>query len=223
MSNPLTIPQYYVFESDPQSDCNGRSIPSYVKLNASQKLIDTRKNTVRLGPYNLFQVSQYIQKQINGFLSELRRAGNCNKLKNNTDTTLDPLYSSIYTSSNCSDFKKETLSSVYLLQYSSGNRKHLCQIFADLYNLLTDFNNILLTLQNNGSLSKFTDNTENIKKIQEENVDLRKKLDFQLEQLYSEQHNSMKDTTLRLDSTIYATVLWTILASSVTYYVFMKL
>jgi len=51
----------------------------------------------------------------------------------------------------------------------------------------------------------------------------RNLLDSELEELYGLQNTAFVDNKMQLDSAVYTTVLWTALASSIIYYVFIKL
>jgi hypothetical protein len=52
---------------------------------------------------------------------------------------------------------------------------------------------------------------------------IRNDLDEKMKQLYNIQNSYVNDNKIKYDSTIYAGVLWSVLASSVIYYVFTKL
>lgn len=226
--NPLTISEYYIFESSPWTKCVGSSntneLPSYV----SDKNINTGSTVKPIGPMNLFRVSEYIQQEITGFLLQSQTAGECELTKRDILTNSN---STKNMPDGCDNFIEysgaiQFGSSTYVAitdfptyKKPTQIQKNLCQRIADLNNLLKTFNTILNGLK----LSDFPDQHTDIVSIGKNNVILRRELDLQLQLLYSDDHNIMKDNTLKLDSTIYATVLWSILASSITYYVFMKL
>lgn len=75
------------------------------------------------------------------------------------------------------------------------------------------------TMDNNVYNYNYNDILNNYKLNQEK----REKLDNKLRDLQNNDESSYLDNKIRYDSTIYSGALWTVLASSVVYYVFMKL
>lgn len=225
MTNPLTIKKYYVFESLPWIDCIPTEKPSYI---STQQTTTGTPNVV--GPMNLFEISEYIQQSINTFIKDSQAAGKCELSKKEILTNSN---STIAMPPECSNFNEYSGSIVFgnskyipitrFPEYikPTQQKKNLCQRMADVGNLLTSFNTILKGLDT--ELKKFPDQYNKIISMEDKNITLRNELDFQLQLLYSEDHNIMTDNIMKLDSTIYASVLWSILASSLVYYVFIKL
>lgn len=223
--NPLTIAKYYIFESVPWPTCTpSTTTPSYVSTAGSPE------NFIPNGPMNLFNVSEYIQGQITLFIQQIQVAGTCELTKKEI---LTDRKSGKVMPENCSDFARYTYptplkygvfryrksDTLWNYKVPRQDRKNLCQRIADLNYLLSSFNEILMQLD----LTGYPDYRDSIISTGKNNANLRKELDMQLQLLYSDDHNIMKDNVMKLDSAIYATVLWSILASSLAYYVFIKL
>jgi hypothetical protein len=106
--------------------------------------------------------------------------------------------------------------------YKDTGKRSLCQQFSDINSLVTSLKPIVTTAVSS------IDNKTDPKQFQEiqasysQMIQLRNKLDVQLQQLMNKGSMSAENK-LQLDSTVYTTVLWTVLATSVLYYVFIKL
>jgi hypothetical protein len=69
----------------------------------------------------------------------------------------------------------------------------------------------------------YTSDLTNVKKYHEDIKKLRAELDIKLNALYQTNHSLLADYKYEYDTSIYTGILWTILASSVLYYVFTKM
>ena len=83
---------------------------------------------------------------------------------------------------------------------------------------------MLTDIKNQGITPTTTSPTQinDIKKQHSQMIELRNKLDLQLQRLMNK-GSIFAENKLQLDSTVYTTVLWTVLATSVLYYVFIKI
>lgn len=88
--------------------------------------------------------------------------------------------------------------------------KPLCQLVADLNNLIDTFNSVVGSYDMNNSSIYAKYNANN---------DLRNDLQKNIDMVYGKEMNSK----LYLDSTVYTSVLWTILATTIIFYIFKKL
>lgn len=97
----------------------------------------------------------------------------------------------------------------------TSRNKPLCQLVADLHNLITTFNTLI-----NTSATPYDMTTKNpIYTIYNENINLRNELQREVDRIYGKKSNSK----LYLDSVVYTSVLWTILATTILFYIFKKL
>jgi len=72
-------------------------------------------------------------------------------------------------------------------------------------------------------LDSATDKTDNINASYNDLVNHRSNLDLKLQKLYNLQNSSPNIYQTQLDSTVYSGILWTVLATTLIYYVFIKL
>jgi hypothetical protein len=100
------------------------------------------------------------------------------------------------------------------LKYYSRN-KPLCQLVADLNSLITTFNGLINTPEHPYDMT--TKNS--IYTLYNDNINLRNDLQREIDKIYGKKSNSK----LYLDSVVYTSVLWTILATTILFYIFKKL
>lgn len=113
-----------------------------------------------------------------------------------------------------SDFTKIVYTNNNTFIQTSRN-KPLCQLVEDLNNLITTFNQLI-----NTSATPYDMTTKNpIYTIYNENINLRNELQREVDRIYGKKSNSK----LYLDSVVYTSVLWTILATTILFYIFKKL
>jgi hypothetical protein len=96
-----------------------------------------------------------------------------------------------------------------------SRNKPLCQLVADLNSLITTFNSVINTSQNPYDMTK----KNPIHTLYNENINLRNELQEEINRIYGKKNNSK----LYLDSIVYTSVLWTILATTILFYIFKKL
>jgi hypothetical protein len=73
------------------------------------------------------------------------------------------------------------------------------------------------------SPNDYTKNNKDIKVTHKELVELRRKLDEKLQNLYNEYDVNPESVQAQLNSAIYANTLWTILATCLLYYIFVEM
>jgi hypothetical protein len=105
---------------------------------------------------------------------------------------------------------------------SQSRKKHLQQQLNDLNNLVTRFKSILDELLiGPNNLPNF--DYDSIIQLNRENVQLRNDLDQKLGEIHEYNNSRIVNSKLQLDSSVYAGVLWSILATSLIYVMFTKL
>lgn len=101
---------------------------------------------------------------------------------------------------------------------SKNSKKQLCQQYADIGQLLTDFLAILNTINNTTQKTEFKDKYNELMEIYRNNGKLRAELKNKLDHLTNSVY--YQDSKQFLDSTVYVNVLWTILATTCVFYLF---
>lgn len=99
-------------------------------------------------------------------------------------------------------------------KFNSRN-KPLCQLVADLNNLIRTFDTVINTSTNPYDMTK----KNPIYTKYNDNINLRNELQEEIDRIYGKKNNSK----LYLDSVVYTSVLWTILATTILFYIFKKL
>lgn len=89
--------------------------------------------------------------------------------------------------------------------------------------LNTSITNLNTAISQVSSFGNAGTNHDNIMAQQAANVKLRNQLDMKMQELLNSDNSISSIYQKNYDSTIYAGILWTVLASSMIYYVFVKL
>ena len=228
-TNPFVLKKYLIVESP----INDQSQYSHIIDKTVNTSTYTTNGYTISQPMSILELEQYLTTEINKFLMHVKFARTCdnyaihgltlpssctNTFKNYTSTTklsqfgigdhvLDNL---VYTDAYIN--KQQTI----------NDKKSLSQRVNDLKNILSEFQNILGNLDNADIKSKYPDQYNNIMQKYKQNVSMRKILDQKLDNIYSTE--SIYGNSKRfLDSTIYTSVLWTILATTLVFYIFKKM
>lgn len=144
----------------------------------------------------------------------------CDIFANFTDTEYKPHFGQ---TGDYNSYKRLNINE-FIYKDSSGKRS-LCQQFDDINSLVNSFKTIVQNVITNQGITTTTTSPAQINEIKKQHsqmIELRNKLDLQLQQLMNKGSISAENK-LQLDSTVYTTVLWTVLATSVLYYVFIKI
>lgn len=161
--------------------------------------------------------------------NDITCCGNPNEsqvLYNPSCTRFTKFYTDYQPTTDYSSFPRLTIADYV---YKSGYQdKSLCQQMNDIMGLTNDLNTIVGNSSFNTNLiQKYNTNCKKEKGEFDANynamVTMRQKTDTILQDLLHINNNDLKQNTLQLDSTIYTTVLWTVLATSILYYVFIKI
>ena len=225
--NPMIQPKYYISESPIWSNC----------LNGDNKTLsrvaDISYSFMTTGPISLIEVEQYLSRETSKLLSSIKLAQQCDITGRTTNSDI--------CSFTFKNFSKQQIQSVYVSQFDSSpfnnfvytdeyiaskttenDKKLLCQRYLDILQMLTDFSQILNDINEPVITGQYLDQTNKILKAFQQNNAIRQGLDNSLTKIYGEKSFS-GDSKKFLDSTIYISVLWTILATTVLFYTFKPL
>lgn len=201
----------YIYEST-----NNPSLcPSTSKTQLSfvSKIKNVRPGFTQTGPYNALDVETYISSEINDFISKFNSANKCSM---SGTTKIDGRCSVFRGYSSTNGYLNYSLadpSSPFLLK----NGKQLCQRSKDLKNLLETFEKLLGDIPE----TVYTNYNSQLKQANANNLKLRADLQIKLENLYN--NGTGQDQKYYLDTTVYSTILWTVAATTILYYGFIKL
>lgn len=142
---------------------------------------------------------------------------------------LDPDYTpgTEYLPVNSETLKNPLLKMKDYVYVDSLKKKSFCQQVNDISTLIQDFTSLYNTLRDGSEWTTYINNINNRdpNPNYQQMLTLRNKLDMKLQSLLNntDLNNPQYQSKLQLDSTVYTTVLWTVLATSVLYYVFIKI
>ena len=124
-------------------------------------------------------------------------------------------------------FDKLTYNKTYIAAQEDDNKKkEMTRRLADLTNMLENMTAILKKIVANNSSNPMTDYPDRYKEIKSSYntiTNLRNELNTKLEELNSGKDTKFCNSKLYLDSTVYTSVLWTILATTLVFYIFKKM
>jgi len=202
------------------------------------------------GEMNVIDIQKNISEKLSVFLQDSAIAKRCDTesryvLSSTTKVITDPVTccanSTILSNSNCTKFKnfyntesyiynptpidKRLTISDFVYKDQTLNPKSLCQQMNDISGLIHDFTSVVLK-KIDEQLQDWSGNYVPLEKLQNdynEMIQMRNTIDGQLQELLHKENTDLQQNKLRLDSTVYTTVLWTVLATSVLYYAFIKI
>ena len=246
MSNPLEEKIYYIYESIYSSSCKDIK-PSRISIKNN-----SYKDYTMIGPMNLIEAQIYLFNETTKLNINIQLAHRCDtsgfvlntnkdacfpvncsmtfknfstEYLNNLKTTISNYngsYSSQIDYTSSSPFLNFAYTDSYLQSKTTPNDwKPLCQRYSDIGKMLTDLNNILSSINESPEKETYKDKYNQILKLYQENKEIRENLEKKLEVITNS--GKYKDSKEMLHSTIYISVLWTILATSLLFYVFKKL
>jgi hypothetical protein len=232
MTDPFTK-FYNIYVSDKKATCSTGStgiepISKIYEDETSPNRNSSDLYTV-LKKKTLFEVSTYINNLLEAFTEDYNILSIChgytkaNKLidddnKRITDST--PIRAVLTLPKVCTDMFDMT---TYKYNTSSSpDKKLLCQQFEDLNSLITDFKAILDSCRGCSSGNHQKEYEELIRSY-DNMIKLRNELNTKMNELYSVRGYRLDNSKLYLDSTVYTSVLWTILATTFIFYIFKKM
>ena len=194
----MTI-QYYIHDSKKWGDCT-KTFASIISTSSSVNVTDNTNYTASSAKTDI-QIQDYIsdlQTYIFGLIRKNPSLMSVNDAQHiSSDSTTIP-----YTNAN-DEFIR------------ISRNKPLCQLVADLNSLITTFNQLINTPERPYDMT-----TKNpIYTIYNENINMRNDLQREIDRIYGKKSNSK----LYLDSVVYTSVLWSILATTILFYIFKKL
>jgi hypothetical protein len=117
----------------------------------------------------------------------------------------------------------------FFTQYPSGQNKGLNQMLGDINNLLNNYKTILSYYSNSSSYNdkqKYDNgdyNISNLQKIFNQNLALRQELDQKIQAVLATKGSYTYNSKIYMDSTVYANIMWSILATTLIYFVLVKM
>jgi hypothetical protein len=251
--NPFTEPIYSILESPLWTSCSNTGIKSkIISKNAPEYNSTVSNYTNPITSKDLFYVETYISSELQKFISNIFIAKGCdqfgiamntkpntsipkkcrdtfNNFSNNNIATIRNNIKTrrgVYTSQlqfGEAIFNNLTYTDAYKNSKTNNNdKKQLCQRFADISQLLTDFKNIIDSLNTDNIKNTYKDDYNMIMEKYKANLELRNDLNTKINDLYSD-NSKIGSSKLYLDSTVYTSVLWTILATTILFYIFKKM
>lgn len=250
MSNPLLIKKYYIIETPVINDPNTIYIYNTNKSNSNTTSYDSNNNKIYFddileynpsqntfsgvtGTYtktnysmDIYQLSKYVSDRLVNFISQLQKVNRCNRYGSSNDAipsecsnTFNMYDTSFNIRTQITNISNNRLPLYKTL--SSEPKKHLQQQLNDIKNLITRFNAIIISINSNTQIPPVDYNA--LKVQSESNMKLRSELDLKLAEIYEYDNSKIVQSREHLDSTVYTGVLWSILATSLAYFVFVKL
>ena len=226
-SNPMVQPIYYINESPIWKKCGDDA------TNTLSRISDISSSFMTIGPITLIEVEQYLSKETSKLLASIKLVQKCDIAGK---TTLPEICSFTF-----KNFSKQQMEGVYVSQFDStpfnnfvytdeyiasktteNDKKLLCQRYVDILQMLSDFSKILDDINEPSFTGQYLDQTNKILKEFQKNNVIRKGLDDSLSKIYGE-HSVSDDSKKLLHSTIYINVLWTILATTILFYMIRRL
>jgi hypothetical protein len=229
-NNPFTLNNYIIAESSIYDCANLKNTSKIVMVGSDMQTYISQGYTLS-NKMNLMEVNKYLTKEMNKFLAMINLAKTCSmyimqdndsskKCKNTFNNfAIDRMQ--FGAGNNVLD--NFTYTEDYIKKRKTdNNKKHPCQRLADLRSLIDDYNQILNTMNKGDIKSKYLDQYSSIMEQHKNNVKVRKELEQKLEFIYSTD-TRFGNSKQFLDSTIYTSVLWTILATTILFYIFKKM
>jgi hypothetical protein len=178
--------------------------------------------------YNVYDLSKYISNRLLSFISQLQQVNKCNSYSSNDNVIPSDCANTFVGYDSKTDIsgqiaEQKTKLPLYKssLMGLTDKKKHLQQQLNDVDNLIKTYKNILDGIKTNSSIP--SSQYDILIKQQQQNVTLRADLDLKLGEIFEYDDSKIVKSKLHLDTTVYTGVLWSILATSLAYFVFVKL
>jgi hypothetical protein len=237
MPNSFEQRIYYIYES-PLQKVNGNIRNACLQLKSSSRILDHTEDKpgyIKKGPMNFLEIKQYVMKELAIFYGQAALAQMCDsaglsiKPGDKVDSVIPPVCTSTFTNFSTKNLKNlnttpftsqfdSTLPPFTNFEYTASETKQMCQQYKDIEQLLKDFSDILSKLgegqQKTDIMKEYNEMIETYNKNKELQGGLTNKLDNTINGIY------YNDSKQFLDSTVYVSVLWTILATTGLFYIF---
>jgi hypothetical protein len=227
-TNPFVLKDFLVVESPINSQYSLIVLANDPANNVSA--LKTAGYTISQ-PMNILELEQYLTIEINKFLMHVRFARTCDNyivhglsLPSNCISTFKN-YNTQMSQFGIGDAVLDNFvytDSYINAQQNANDKKSLSQRLRDLQSMLTIFQEILGQLDTEEIKKKYPDQYNNIMQKYKQNISMRTILDQKLDNIYSNE-SSYGNSKRFLDSTVYTSVLWTILATTLVFYIFKKM
>lgn len=219
-ANPFEKKIYFINESQYNTRCF---------KTMKKSTITTEKTSTTIGPFTLFEVQDYLMTELSKFIIKIQLAEKCTEtpeltqcsatFKNFSKEYLKNIKNGYVSNSSRMPFGNYAYTdSFFESQQSINDKKSLCQRYGDIGSMLDNFTKIVSDLDTDSTKKIYSDKFNYLVKEYNKNTKLREVLQAKMDQL--SQEYGIKDSRQKLDSTIYISVLWTILATTTLYYVF---
>lgn len=111
----------------------------------------------------------------------------------------------------------------YLSNKTQGNKESLNIKTGNLNTKITTLKDYITRPSSHIGEDEFNTNHNNIKNKSTEIENLRNDLDIKMKEILNHKSNQVTDTTIARDTAAYTTILWTALATSALYFIFVKI
>jgi Fe-S-cluster containining protein len=207
MANIYTEKKYYIYESIVSTTCDNTVQSSIIvtsnNIQSYDELVRTKNMTkITPTPVDLVYIEKYISDELKTFLDDVYLINRCN-VYNRTIQGDKP------------DICKTHSESISNNKCITSN-KTICQRVKDLKNMTSNYLSFIRHGNPHNTLSPSTREKYN------EVLRLRNQLNEKINEIYS-QDSKFGNSKLYLDSTVYTSVLWTILATTILFYIFKKM
>ncbi len=251
--NPFTNPIYNIYESPLWTSCTNIGVKSRIVSINDPPPLNNAEYTDILPKKDLFYIEKYLSDELSKFTTNIHLVKKCdtygnnmninNKIvlpttcnatfKNFSNDSMNAIRTSIknrttfYSSQiNFSEniFGQIEYADTYLSSKTNINdKKQLCQRLADINQMADDYKKIIDTINTVDNKLKYADDHDTIMEKYNDNLVLRNDLNSKINDLYYQEISKIGSSKLHLDSTVYTSVLWTILATTILFYVFKNL
>jgi hypothetical protein len=235
-TNPFTDKKYFIHDAirfpvvinQPTTDYS--SFSSYISNSSSPTVANKFDST---GPFNIIELEEEVSSRLQHFIEEVSKVKLCDYARYNGDSnyymnSCDAKYqlhdnSLIFSQSSINDISilREQLNKIRYKQ-PLEKQKELWQQLQDINSLLTTLKNYITTDITSSTVSEYNNEINSLYTKHNEINNLRNTLEQKLDSIYSTDTRNT-DSIVMLDSTIYTSVLWTVLATSIIFFMFKKM
>lgn len=170
---------------------------------------------------NIYELSNYISNRLLLLITDLQLGNECKRLNHRNQLNRKPkcsVFQPVSYNLNIPLFKNLN-NDLEVVPGNTTKQKQIIQESNDVNQLIVRFNEILTLMQSTPDTVNYTE----LINQQKQNEYLRNELDRKLKEIYEYRNTNIVQSQLNLDNTIYTGVLWSILATSLAYFVFIKL
>jgi hypothetical protein len=235
--NPLTETKYNIYEAPIWENCESVGLKSRIDTQIENPLtyqIIYNKDLFFIEKYISDEIAKFTENiylvkmcdeygMMKGINKELEMPEECRKRFKNfeKDTNVPQVKMSSFVDN---PFMSISYSDAYIeTQKNMNDKKNMCQRYADLNQMLEDYTRIIKSFDTPEIKSSFKDDYDDIIKKHGDNLERRKDLNTKISDFYQNEGSRLGNSKLHLDSTVYTSVLWTIAATTLLFYIFRKL